>query len=675
MTASPPGTIQPTDAIPRHSFWWHVPIVLLLLGAAGTLAVTSMLGDSITYDETSHLTAGMSYLKTGDYRLAPDHPPLAKLWAAWPLLLTDQTWVPDYDYGWQNADVYLAGRAWLFELNDGEELLLIARGMIVILLLALCLSTYALGRVLFGPGAGLLALVLAALSPTLLAHGRLVTTDLPITLCLTLTLLTVARVLQRVTWGRLLACVLALGAASVTKLSWPLILPVLAIMAFVAIVRRKPIEIPQKRLRHETRSQPATWLELYRRRHCAGAVMIIGLFLVVTTFVSIWTTYRWRISMFAEPSATDSGKSSTSTDHMTELLAGAWHRALHDDDGQPRTGVVPTFVKWASEWHVLPDAYLFGLAWTLESTRGRNAYFCGEHATTGWSWYFPVVFAIKTPIATVALLLAGLVALLAFRTRCREPVLLIGLIVFIGVHLAYVMSSNFNIGQRHLLPIYPALFVLAGASVVWFRTVLGGLLGCGLLIWLGAANYWIHPHYLSYFNEAIGGPRQGHHYLADSNIDWGQDLKRLAAYAEEHPYETIKLSYFGSAVPSYYVQNCTLLPSSIDTGSATNLDGGGTYVISVTHLLGVYDQTAQEEFWQDPHVMQYYRELHSRAHRSSLFDFNKGRKREQTEEQYTRLRWGRFLINLRQRPPDERIGYSLFVYHLGSMDVDELTQP
>ena len=175
--------------------------VAALLAGAGLLAVSSLIGDSITFDELHHLTSGYSYLQTGDFRLASTSPPLAKMWCAWPLLLTNNQWPAADSPAWQAGDVWAVGRLWLFELNDGERLMTIARCMDVVLLLGVCLSVYFLGARLFGPRAGLIALVLAVFSPSLLAHGRLATTDIPLTLAVTLTLLAFARLLERVHVG------------------------------------------------------------------------------------------------------------------------------------------------------------------------------------------------------------------------------------------------------------------------------------------------------------------------------------------------------------------------------------------------------------------------------------------------------------------------------------------
>lgn len=665
--AAPRPAADATPPCPR----WHWLAVPALLALAAGLAVHSLLGDSITYDETSHLTAGVCCWKTGDFRFAPDHPPLAKMWAALPLVLRGTNW-PDYGAtGWDLADVFLFGRVWLYELNDGEHLMRIGRGMMVVLMLALCGAVYALGRALFGPTAGLLALVLAALCPTVLAHGRLVTTDVPITLCLTLTLLTFAALLRRVTWGRLLAAAAALGAASVTKLSWPLVLPALLVMAAIVVARRARWPVAHDAAPGAVSAAAGQVAPRRRRLALLGG---IGAFLALTTWLSIWVCYRLRFSMFPPQPVEPGAVTDPTVETAAVRLAGAWNRALHDEHGAPRPGLLPTFLRLANERRLLPEAYLFGLAWTIEATEKRNAYFCGEISFTGWRSYFPVAFAIKTPIATMLLALAGLAALLGpLRLRTRDNVLLAGLLTFAGVYLLYLVNSTFNIGHRHLLPVYPAIYVLGGAAALWLKTRAGRWLVPAAVAWLAAASGWIHPHYLAYFNEFIGGPRHGHLYLADSNIDWGQDLKRLAQYARRRPDETFKLAYFGSADPSRYGFPCQLLPGPIDTGSCGPLAGGGTYVVSVTTLLGVWAAEAQAQVWDDPRWRRYYEHLRLTYGPAATSPATAQADRERAL--HDRLRFGRFLWNLRRRPPDERIGYSLFVYRLTAADVEELTRP
>jgi hypothetical protein len=107
----------------------------------------------------------------------------------------------------------------------------------------------------------------------------------------------------------------------------------------------------------------------------------------------------------------------------------------------------------------------------------------------------------------------------------------------------------------------------------------------------------IHPHYLAYFNELIGGPDNGYRYLVDSNLDWGQDLKGLGLYMRERNIEKVHLSYFGAAdphnygiryewMPSYYLPNDYLN----DKGQITpfRIPDSGIVAISATNLQNLY---------------------------------------------------------------------------------------
>lgn len=626
---------------------WQAPAVGGLLVVAAGLAITSLLGDSVTCDETSHLFAGMSYIKTGDYRMAPDHPPLAKFWCALPLLFVPHDWPSLDNDAWRTLDVYKLGQAWLFERNDGQRLVVIGRLMMVVLLLATLLVIYALGRILLGPGAALLATAIAALSPELLAHGRYITTDLPVTFCCALILLTFARLMQRATWLRLVAAALALGAASITKMSWPLVLPALAVMAFQTITTQTP-RVPTRR--------PRPFVVI-------GSLVAMGL----VTWATIWTCYQWRYTTAPRGRTSDEQArfetaESLFRSNMQTLLADPATR-------QPSDDMVPRVIRFAQEHRLLPEAYLLGLSYLRSSTGTRRAYLLGAYSNTGWLVYFPIAFAIKTPLATILLLGAGLLALVWRRTPIRDRVLHAGLCAFVVVYGGYVVLSNLNIGHRHLLPLYPVIYVYCGAAVAWWGTRLGRWLLGAAVAWLVAANAYIHPHYLAYFNELIGGPANGRHYLADSNLDWGQDLLRLADYARAHPQESIKLAYTGSALPTKYL-NCKSLPSFLDFGPRADLTGG-TYVVAVTQLLGVYDQEIRDDYWDEQKTRDYARL--ARSFRSQGWD--EVEQRPGAAQEYERLRYKRLLNRLQHRDPDGMIGYSLMLYRLSDDEVAKLIAP
>ncbi|HNQ24900.1 MAG TPA: glycosyltransferase family 39 protein [Phycisphaerae bacterium] len=699
------------------------------------LAVTSLLGDSITFDEMSHLTSGLSYLKTGDFRLAPDHPPLAKLWAALPLAALGAHW-PGASPSWQAGATWEIGWLWFYGVNDGERLLVFARCMMVVLLLATCWAVYATACRLLGRSAGLLALTLAALSPTLLAHGRLVTTDLPLALTSTLVLLTFARLMERVTVGRLVASAAALAAASVTKFSWPVVLPALAVMVAVAWLRSTPLVCVVPGMRSAPDRGGAGVVLVTGRGARLGVLLVVAVLLAAGVWAGIWTCYGWRYSPFRGPDA--DGAMMISLENAGAAtprnMDEAWEAILLDWDGQPQRGLVAESVRWGRDHHALPEAYLYGLAYTIKSTRQRWGYLMGEVSLNGWWYYFPIAFAIKTPIPTLLLLVVGVGALagccrnprswapladgptqrggmgksrragtmsssgVAGGSPCdmpapsawachpsgpaggamkllRDPLLLAGLAALAVTYVALALDSPTNIGHRHLLPLYPMLFVLAGAAVAWWARLWGRILIGVCVVWLAAASLWIHPHYLSYFNELIGGPTRGHLYLADSNVDWGQDLKRLARYAARQDTGPIKLAYFGSANPCYYGFVCEMLPSTLAFGPPAVLTAG-TYVVSVTQLLGVYDPMIRDEYWTPQRVEEYRRLQQAAASEASGSAMTEDQLRGVAPlSEHETLRRARLLNRLQHRRPDDRVGYSLFVYRLSQADVETLTAP
>jgi hypothetical protein len=110
-------------------------------------------------------------------------------------------------------------------------------------------------------------------------------------------------------------------------------------------------------------------------------------------------------------------------------------------------------------------------------------------------------------------------------------------------------------------------------------------------VWYAVGTLANHPYHLAYFNEIGGGPARGWRLLVDSNLDWGQDLKRLKAWMDGHGVDRVKLSYFGSASPSYYGIHAVRLPgySAPHPPRITReIHPGDIVAVSVTNLQGVY---------------------------------------------------------------------------------------
>ena len=190
---------------------------------------------------------------------------------------------------------------------------------------------------------------------------------------------------------------------------------------------------------------------------------------------------------------------------------------------------------------VIATVYRFSLSALFDGVRavlahnaeGHPTYLLGERSTTGFWYFYPVVLAVKTPLALLVLLAMALWWIAGDRGRLRRnwPAL-----SFIGGIMLVALVSRINIGVRHILPVYFGFSLLAAAAVPeflerartrpWMRLALGSL-----LVWFAGASLWCHPDYLAYTNELTGGAPEK--ILADSDLDWGQDMKRLAARLQQ----------------------------------------------------------------------------------------------------------------------------------------------
>jgi hypothetical protein len=520
-----------------------------LAGALGVaafvaLAVSSLRWTSATYDEGAHLPAGYTYLALGDHRLNPEHPPLAKVLAAAPLLAMDVR-IDMRDDAWATRRQWEFGRRFLYQWNDADRLLFAGRLPIVALAASLCLAVFLWARRHWGLPGAVLSLLVCVTSPDVLAHGRLVTTDVAVTLFLFLTVIAFEAWVRRPTLGRAAVVGLAAGAALASKFSALALVPILVVLA-VLRARSGP----------NRTASPRAWM--------AGSALAIA---VALAFV--WATYGFHAGFSPDPEV---------------------DRAFEWDRLDPPNPVLRTAVHAARATHVVPDPYVFGTLRAFRHSEARRAFLLGHTSEEGFWYYFPATFALKTPLGLIVLVVVSLAVRRSVppMTTARESAIWVPVLVY----LALTQVRGLNIGHRHLLPIYPFLFVAAGRAVPWAlgRTRRTALAVVALLAgWSVVGVLRVHPHYLAYVNELGGGPSNGYRLLADSSLDWGQDLKTLRAYADRHGLRDLKLSYFGSADPRYYGFT-QILPGSrlFPEGTVATVQPGDVVAVSATNLQGLY---------------------------------------------------------------------------------------
>jgi hypothetical protein len=354
-------------------------------------------------------------------------------------------------------------------------------------------------------------------------------------------------------------------------------------------------------------------------------------------------------------------------------------------------GLLGFFIRLANDWHVLPEAYLYGFAFTVHASLVRVSFLNGEFGYEGFRSFFPTAFLVKTPLPTLAIIAAAaLVPAVGFlgasnrrasknrrwRHLRRGLYRTAPLWLFLIVYGAIALRSNLNIGHRHILPMYPAIFVLCGAAAYWFRNrrlIVRAAPWIAVAI-LAVQSLAIYPHYLAYFNELAGGPRNGYRILVDSSLDWGQDLPALKRWIDRHaaPKQTIYLSYFGVGLPKQHGLTTLELPAYPDWRKAPETGDllPGIYAISATNLQHVY--LSPRGPWTVENENRYQELLIQIAalNRRQQEAPQEAAERTALIREFERYRFGRLCAFLRLREPIDSAGYSILIYDVSADDLN-----
>jgi hypothetical protein len=500
---------------------------------------------SASFDEQYHLTAGYSYLRTGDFRLATTHPPLAGMVAALPLLPRQDIVLPLDDPLWAAGNRFDFSDLFLWRVNaDPQGMLVQARWGITALGILLLVAIFFWARQMIGVWAGWLALTLAVLDPNLVANARVVTTDFPLTVMLVVAAWRLWCWLEGRHWYDLLLAGLFGGLAMAAKYNGLLFWPV-ALLA--ALLYRPAVPIAGDR-----------W---WRRGVAVVAMGIVG-------WLVLWAVYGFDFGVpvllpLALPLPALPVPAPFYWDHLAGTLGGL-----------------------LAETTVKPDFLL------------------GQVSTGGWWYYFPVALAVKTPLPLIILFVAGLAALARKQAWRRQSIAWLPPLAFLLMGLTGILT----IGYRHMLPAIPFAILLAANAVDWLdifaRRWIPAAAGGVLLAWLALGTLTIFPHQEAYFNPLAGDWRNWSNVLVDSNLDWGQDLPALRKEMEARGIDSINLGYFGKGVPETYGVRYRPLPGyqRFMEGREVNAynpytPAPGWYAISATALrLGTFQLDTTDLF-------------------------------------------------------------------------------
>ncbi len=613
VTCTLPSQTEP----PQHHASRPVRTILictLLLCTFATLSWTASLGKSPTMDEPYHAMAGWMRLWHSDYRIDSEDPPLWNMIAAAAnppgSLKVDLAALDPGNVPADTSTGYLLAMKTLFRTPGNNATAFIRRARAVMLgwgvVLGALIATMAwkmardLGASHSAACAGsIFATAIYTFDPNFLAHASLVKNDVASALVLLMLVFTTWRVGQSMSVRNIAALASLAGLALLVKFNGPLLIFIAILLLLIRACLSFSWNVPGAKLNG-------------RIQRLAVAVVVAAL-LALAGFVSVWLAYGLRFA----PALSANAKMDMPSELQTVLLH-VWQSDHLDDasdiaeptNAQLAATPLPPLVwitMWAERWHLLPQSFLAGLLYVFDTEHLRPTYIYGQTTSSNVWWYFPVAIAVKTPLATLALFIWMIVSFLASCIKKRRGAGEEGqasgsfsrwtwmcLVIPVLAYLAAAMIQNLHLGVRHVLPLYPPLFVAAGLSLarLWgSRKKLAILCGLPIILLLATESCWSYPDYLPFFNLAVGGSRGGLQWLSDSNLDWGQDLPLLAAWQRAHPAEKLYLAYFGVADPAFYGIHYTNVACGYWQGPpAQDIKAPGVLAISATILQGPYCQ-------------------------------------------------------------------------------------
>jgi hypothetical protein len=434
-------------------------VALILLGSVRIISTYTVFNH--TSDEPAHIASGMQWLDQGTYRYEHQHPPLTRVVVALGPYLAGAR-------SNRQGDIFVEGDTILYGGGRYDLRLALSRAGNLLFFWLACWLVFLWGRRIFSPAGAALSVLFFTMTPTVLAHAGLSTTDMGVTACFAAATYASVRLLEDPSPKTSLWLGIGLGLMVLSKFSALAFYPAAAITALAYWLYSRRPAVPEF-----TRLVAA-------RLHWIGLATLLGLLI-------IWAGYRFSVG---------------------------------------KTVWIPFSVPF-------PELYSGVKSVMDHNARGHLSYFLGELRTGGWWAYFPVLLAAKLPLGLLILAAVGL---------WRRPVRPAGawpfaLAVAIPAAILIVaMSSRINIGIRHILPAFPFLAIIAAAGTLWLiqqrpRGNWALWTATAAAGWLVIGSLAAHPDYLAYFNALAGDEPE--RIVVDSDLDWGQDIKRLGQRLRE----------------------------------------------------------------------------------------------------------------------------------------------
>lgn len=484
---------------------------------------------SMMVDDTMHIPSGYSYLKTHDFRLNEEHPPFIKVLSAIGLEHVQPELPLDSD-GWSKAEEpgdpddgtnTFCGDFFHRNADKFEQIIYWGRLPVVLVPVLLAVVVWAFARILFGDLAAILSVFFLLSEPNIIANSTFVQDDVAAALALLCWVFALRAYFLKPVFGHAVLLALAIAFGLLVKHSLVVLVPI-AIVLLVA---------------------HGLWRRFKYKEHLCRyfgfALIILG-----CAYIVFLAGYAFDASFIDDDEA---------------VFISEWFNVTGGWSDSFQNFLVHLTI-------VLPKYYLWGMDMVVNDVRnGRPAFLFGQVSQTGWWYYFPVAFVLKTTIPFLLVTVAG-IGWTIWETVRRRWLHGLYLVVPSLGYLALSMASHLNIGVRHIMPVFP-LFAVMGAgavaaflSIVRFKRWLSSkLLVAVLVAAMVLTVIMTFPDYTTYFSPLAGGSANGWRLLSDSNVETGQDVNSLAAYLKERGETQVEGLFVGSGYIEYYgVDNCEI---------------------------------------------------------------------------------------------------------------------
>ena len=558
----------------------------LLLVAFAITSWSAVLTKSAAVGEPTHAVAGWMHLARGDFRVDPDEPPLWKVVAArpnapvelpvdrhpdlWGRMLGDAS----ESAAWARAVLYGEGGA-----AAADAILARSRAVMVAIAVGLGAMIGWWAWKIAGPIAAVVAVALFSLDPNFLAHGPLLASDVAMSLALLAGVYAAWRAGRRASIVRV--AILALIAAITLSLKISGIIVLLIVCAVVIARVFVPAAWPLF----------TNWFRKWWGRYFVAAVLVIVM--LAAGVGGLWGTYAFRFQPAPDATSSMNMEGIVYETGMTEARIKARGRKVTTVPVGAQSYVV-TAATYADAKRLLPQAWIYGFLDTYQKLLTRQAFAFDQSVRGGWWWYFPLAMALKTPLATLLAAGLGVWALLSAWRRYGTPHeagawTITCLALPVVLYFFASMIARLDFGLRHVLPLYPFIFVAMGvaAALAWQRWRAAKWVIALLLIGVGTETARAYPNYVPFFNTAAVAVRDPVHMLGESNVDLGQDLPLLAAWHASHRDRNLYVSYFGPADPALYgIKAIDVRKGALDRKTRWPADPKGMLAVSATYLQG-----------------------------------------------------------------------------------------